>query len=359
MRVALTHAYSWPEVRRGAERYLHEVSRALASRGHKVTVLTSAWEGARREVDQGVRVIRLPRRHEYEPQHEHDYGHQLLRPLFTHRFDAVHSLGTADARASIRIARGRPGRRTVYTNLGIPFRWYWEERHDAEFHDFVMREIDVYGCMSRHALGVLAEEYGRPGVLMPGGVNMEEFQPAAARERRPTVLFSGALDQARKGAAILLRGVPTLLETAPDLQVWLSGPGDPEPLLAELPQRVRACVEVLPIGDPKGQANRYATAWVVALPSKWESFGMVVAEALACGTPVAVADHAALPELVEPGVTGMLCDPDDVASVASAVAGALDLASRSETVEACRASVMRFDWRTGIAPELERIYAGD
>lgn len=359
MRVALTHAYSWPEVRRGAERYLHEVSRALASRGHRVTVLTSAWEGSRREVDQGVRVIRLPRRHEYEPQHEHAFGHQLMRPLITHRFDVVHSLGAADARSSIRTARGRPRRRTVYTNLGIPFRWYWEDRHDAEFHDLVIREIDVYGCMSRHSLGVLAEEYGRQGVLMPGGVNVEEFQPGPAREGRPTVLFSGALDQTRKGAAVLLRATPALLESTPDLQVWLSGPGDPGPLLTELPDRVRACVEVLPLGDPKGQADRYARAWVAALPSKWESFGMVVAEALSCGTPVAVADHAALPELVEPGVTGTLCDPDDVASVATAIAGALELASRAETAEACRASVLQFDWRTGIAPALERIYAGD
>ncbi|MEY2565785.1 MAG: phosphatidyl-myo-inositol alpha-mannosyltransferase [Actinomycetota bacterium] len=357
MRLALTHAYTWPDVRRGAERYVHEVSNALAARGHKVTVLTSGWDGPPSDHGNGVRVIRLPRRHEYEPQHEHDFGHRLLWPLFRHRFDAVHAFGPADARSVIRTAKGR-SRRTVYMNLGIPYRWFWEDRHDAEFHDFVVREVDVYGCMSRCALDVLAEEYGRPGTLMPGGVNTEEFRPAPERERRPTVLFSGALDQARKGAATLLRALPSVLRSVPDLQVWLSGPGDPAPLLSAAPAAVRSSVEVLPLGDPKGQAERYGRAWVTALPSKWESFGMVVVEALACGTPVAAGNHGALPELVQPGVTGTLCDPDDVNSVAASVLGALELASRPGIADACRTSVLRFDWQRGIAPDLERIYAG-
>ena len=144
------------------------------------------------------------------------------------------------------------------------------------------------------------------------------------------MLFSGALDEARKGAAALLRAVPTLLESTPDLQVWLSGPGDPEPLLAELPRRgprrtSRSCPSAIPRARPSATAGRGSTA----LPSKWESFGMVVVEALACGTPVAVGNHSALPELVEPGVTGTLCDPDDDRIGGRAPsAGALDLASR-------------------------------
>jgi hypothetical protein len=46
------------------------------------------------------------------------------------------------------------------------------------------------------------------------------------------------------------------------------------------------------------------------------------------------------------------------ATVAAALREALALATVPETVEACRSSVMRFDWRTSIAPELEAIYAG-
>jgi glycosyltransferase involved in cell wall biosynthesis len=358
VRIALTHAYTWPEVRRGAERYVSEVSRALAARGHDVTVLTSGWKGPPSQVTEGVTIQSLPRRRKDQLAHERNFGRRVTWPLLRGEFDVVHSLGAPDARASILAAMARRSTRTVYTNLGLPFRWAWDNRPDRKAHAHVARSIDVYGCMSQHALDALAQDYGRSGTLTPGGVNTEEFHPAAQRESRPTVLFSGALDEPRKGTAALLRAAASLIPSMPDIQVWLSGPGDPTPLLDAAPPAVREHVEVLPLGEPKGQAERYGRAWVTALPSKFDSFGMVVIEALACGTPVAVGNHSALPELVAPGVTGALCEPDDDASVAEALAHALALAPLPSTVEACRSSVMRFDWRTGIAPALERIYTG-
>jgi glycosyltransferase involved in cell wall biosynthesis len=356
--LALTHAYTWPEVRRGAERYVSEVSRALAARGHDVTVLTSSWKDVGRRRDDGVTTIRLPRRDENLFAHEHRFERALLLPLLRGRFDAVHSLGPTDARASVRAAYLRRRRRIVYTTLGLPERRFWDERPDGQAHADVVRSVDVYGCMSQYALDALTAEYGRTGTLTPGGVDTTEFRPAPRREDRPTVLFSGALDEPRKGAVPLLRAAASLLGEYPNLQVWLSGPGDPAPLVAGAPAAVRDHIDVLPLGDPKGQAERYGRAWVTALPSRDDSFGMVVVEALACGTPVAVGNHAALPELVQPGVTGALCDQADDATVAAALREALALATVPETVEACRSSVMRFDWRTSIAPELEAIYAG-
>jgi len=97
---------------------------------------------------------------------------------------------------------------------------------------------------------------------------------------------------------------------------------------------------------------------VTALPSKNYSFGMVLVESLACGTPVVASTHSALPELVEPGVTGALCEPDDPASLAAALLDGLDLGARPATVAACRAVAARYDWATSVAPMLERIYAG-
>ena len=43
MRVAFTHAFCWPEVRRGAERFIQELGAALVERGHEVTILSAAW----------------------------------------------------------------------------------------------------------------------------------------------------------------------------------------------------------------------------------------------------------------------------------------------------------------------------
>jgi glycosyltransferase involved in cell wall biosynthesis len=358
MRLALTHAYSWPEVRRGAERIIDELSRALTGRGHDVTVFTSGW----REAAAGgsdVTTVRVRRIFRSEHRHELDFGRRLVpRLLLAGRFDAVHSLGPPDCVASIRASR-LLGHRTVYTNLGLPFHWAWDARHDGRAHQRVVRDVDVYGCMSRFALDALAHDYGRQGTLTPGGVDTAQFKPAPRRTDQPTVLFSGALYEERKGLSTLMAAIDLLLPLIPKLRLWVSGPGDPRGLLAGAPARVRDRIDVLPIGSPKGLADRYGEAWTTALPSKNDSFGMVLIESLACGTPVVASTHSALPELVAPGLTGALCEPDDPASVARALGETIELAGDPATAAACREAAARYDWQTGVAPLMERIYAGD
>jgi glycosyltransferase involved in cell wall biosynthesis len=191
---------------------------------------------------------------------------------------------------------------------------------------------------------------------MPGGVDMASFVPAERRTPDPTILFSAALDQPQKGGAVLLEAFAILLRTVPNARLWLSGPGDPSATLGSAPSAVREHAEVLPIGDAHAQNERYGRAWVTTLPSKTDSFGLVMIESLACGTPVAASNHSALPELVIEGENGYLCDPDDPSSVAEALRAAIDLAATPGIVERCRAIAEPYDWDEGIAPMYERIY---
>jgi len=73
-----------------------------------------------------------------------------------------------------------------------------------------------------------------------------------------------------------------------------------------------------------------ARAAVVLCPAKWEEpFGMVAAEAQACGTPVVAFRRGALDEVILDGVTGFLVAPDDIDAAAEAVARTAEL-SRTE-----------------------------
>jgi glycosyltransferase involved in cell wall biosynthesis len=356
MRLALTHAYSWPEVRRGAERIIRELSLALAERGHTVTVLTAGKPIGRQKED-GVTTMRLPRLSQDAVRHEKLFGLALAPIIAAGRYDAVHSMGPTDCLAAIRAQRlGR--HRTVYTQLGLPFKWAWADNPHRAAHERVVRDVDVYGGMSRYAVNALAEDYGRQGDLTPGGVNLQQFVPAAAREPVPTILFSGAVYEPRKGADTLLAALPRVAEVEPDVQLWLSGPGDATELLNNAPAGARERTTVLPLGDPEGQAERYGRAWVTALPSKWDSFGMVLVESLACGTPIVPSTHSALPELVTPGVTGALCEPDDVESLTAALIDAIALTRKPGTTDACRDSAAPYDWLTGLAPAFEKFYEG-
>jgi phosphatidylinositol alpha-mannosyltransferase len=351
--VALTHPYSWPEVRRGAERIIVETARALAGRGHEVTILTSGSRPGRARRD-GVTTVTFRRRLADAHRHERWFGLRLLPNLAVGRFDVVHSFMPYDTVAAIRTRRVG-GHRTVYDEMGIPIDAWWTGRPEAGARRRIVRDVDVYGCMSRFALDALERECGRRGVLIPGGVRLSEFAPAPAREPVPTFLFSGALDEPRKGVADLLAALALVSEVEPAARVWLSGPGDPGPMLAAAPESARQRVDVLPLGEPGEQAARYGRAWATVLPSVNESFGMVLLESLACGTPIVVTNDAAPQELVRPG-TGVVCEPADPSSLAKALLEATELATRDETVERCRRSAADYDWDEGLAPRLEAIY---
>ena len=352
----MTHAFAWPEVRRGAERLVAELSHALAKLGHEVTVLTSAFDAGTADRD-GVHEVRLRRTRDDVGRAEASFGRRVLPRLAAGRFDVVHSHGRRDGVASLRAAKLHPRRTTVHTDIGIPMRSWWETLgHEAAYAERVIREVDAYACMSQHSLDALQADYGRTGVLLPGGVDLERFQPAPRRSEHPTILFSGAVDEPRKGVASLLAALPAIAEAEPDVRLLLSGPGDVRALLDAAPTAARQRTDVLGTGTLDEQPSRYASAWVCALPSESETFGLVLLEALACGTPVMAADHAALPELVDPGVTGALCRFGDAPTIAAACIDAIALARRPATVDACRESARPYDWLTGVAPRCVAIY---
>jgi len=284
VRIALTHAYCWPEVRRGAERFLPSLGAALARRGHEVVHLSSAWKPGSEVVD-GVSTVRIRRRFHNPYRHEADFGRRLLPRLARQRFDAVHSLQRRDALASIRAARLHPSRRTVFTDLGLPSRSYWASvsTKEAGIVERVVRGVDTYSAMSQCAVDCLASEYGRTdGVVVPGGVDLSTFVPATSRAERPTILFSGAFAEPYKEVSLLLEALPAIAEAEPGVELWLSGPGDGGPLLDAAPAQARERTRVLGLGDADRQHERYGRAWVTCLPSRRDSFGMVLVESLAC-----------------------------------------------------------------------------
>lgn len=354
----MTHAYCWPEVRRGGERFTQMLGAALVRRGHEVTILSSGFKPSRTVLD-GVTTIRLRRVWKHPYRHEADFGRRVIPSLLTKRYDVVHSLGRRDAVAAIRSARFSNERRTVFTDLGAPDIVWWESVGAAEARAVrrVVEEIEVYSCMSRWALGFLERDYGRTdGVVIPGGVSLSEFIPAPSRTAHPTLLFSGAFQEKRKGMAVLLEALPMIATVEPQVELWVSGPGDAGSLLAEAPEAARKHVKILDLGDPRNQRDRYGRAWATALPSTNDSFGMALVESLACGTPLVVTSNGAPKELVDPGVTGEICEPNDPRSLAAACLRAFDLARRSETVEVCRSSARPFGWDEGLAPLCEAVY---
>jgi glycosyltransferase involved in cell wall biosynthesis len=361
LRIVLSHVYSWPEVRRGGERYLHELGAALVSAGHKVTILSTGTQAGRSTVH-GVPVVRFPRRHLAgrvfkANADEVAFGFQAGAWVASRGVDVWHALGTADAAVATLMGPVK-GLRSVHTSLGLPNRKYWDEdRPDRRLHDLVVARVDSYICLSQASADGLQKGWGRRAEVLSGGVDLDRFTPAPRRHDRPALLYSGILTDRRKNLHLLLEAAAILRTAYPELELWLSGPGDPTDLIAASPTAAQKAVVNLGLGEEEDQAQRYGRAWATVLPSVGEAFGLCLLESMACGTPIVALSTGGGPaELVRPGagVTSG-ATPEELAD---ACATALELARVPDTVEACRSVAVQYDWRRSVVPRLEAIYDG-
>jgi glycosyltransferase involved in cell wall biosynthesis len=353
--VVLTHLHSWPAVRRGGERYLHELAAGLVRAGHRATILSTSDHRHAGTVE-AVPVQWLRRRNgpgrygEFAP--EVAFGAAAWLSIQRRRPDVWHALGTADAAAATVRSPLSP-RRTVYTDLGVPVRHYRESRADLRLFRRVVSDIGCYVTLSEHAARELSEGFGRAAEIVPGGIRLDSFTPEP-RDPRPTLLYSGTLSEPRKNIALLLSAAVALSKTEPDLQVWLSGPGDATELIASVPGADQVVTRVA-MDSREELAHLYARAWVTVLASIDEAQGLVVIEALASGTPTVVrADGGGPPELVD--ATCAVVSGPSTADLRDALSEALALSQRPETAEACRTRAALYDWDQVIVPRLVAIY---
>lgn len=177
-------------------------------------------------------------------------------------------------------------------------------------------------------------------VVVHPGVNLDRFSPAdgraAARARlglpRDALvpLFAGRI-QPLKGPDVLLHAVRELLDRQPRLREGLVVPivGGPSGSGLARPERMQKLAARLGIAElvwfrpPVTQqqlADWYRAASVLVMPSHSESFGLVAAEAQACGTPVVASAVGGLPLVVRDRVTGFLIDGHNPADYARALA---------------------------------------
>ena len=157
----------------------------------------------------------------------------------------------------------------------------------------------------------------------------------------PVLLFVG-YNFHRKGGPAVIRALERLRrDHDPQTQLVVAGPTS-WPLEGEPPEGV----SFLGRQQPGQVAALMRTCDVLVLPSRFEAFGIVFAEALAHGMPCVAHRAYAMPEIIEDGVTGALVrDPDDSEELASAVVRVLTDADLYERVWAQReASAAYWSW---------------
>ncbi len=172
----------------------------------------------------------------------------------------------------------------------------------------------------------------------------------------PMVVYAGRLAEV-KGVRLLMTAWDQYRERAGDdgLRLVIAGAG---PLQAEVAGWAAARPSVECAGEVSSQrcADLVAAARAILVPSTWEeTFGLVVVEAMAVGTPAIAAGHGSLTELISPGIDGVLFRPGDPASLAAAIVDAQAHPEQYETYgdQARKTYEQRFDPERSLAYLLE------
>ncbi len=202
-------------------------------------------------------------------------------------------------------------------------------------------------AVSPAARRVIMEHLGVDAVLVPNGVDVARFAAAGPRpDGPPTVVFLGRVDEPRKGLAVLLEALPELVRRVPDVRLLVAGPGDGSLVREQLPADLVDRVELLGLVAEVDKPATYARGDVYCAPNTHgESFGIVLLEAMAAGTPVVASDLEAFRRVLDDGRTGVLFPVRDAAALAGALADLLaDPHRRAAMATAGRAAVQPYDW---------------
>lgn len=343
----------------GMNVYVRELSRWLGRQGIAVDVYTrrqDPWEPTIVNFGPRARVIHLHAgpAAPYAKQHVWDHLPEFVEGVLAFaaeqrlHYDLLHSHYWLSGWVALqlRVLWSLPMVHMSHT-LGYPknaaAQQAWEQdpprRLQVEYE--VLKHSDALVAESPASKQHMVQEYGvNPARIqtIPCGVDTTLFRPQEQQQARqalglpleaPLALFVGRL-QPLKGLETLLRAAYLVRQDYPSMQVLIVGGGVDVGDVHEMEELERlrhlaaqldltAQVVFIKAQPQEALAQYYAAADVFVMPSHYESFGMVVLEAMACGTPVVASEVGGLASTVLHEQTGLLAPVGDAAAFAAAM----------------------------------------
>jgi phosphatidyl-myo-inositol alpha-mannosyltransferase len=216
-------------------------------------------------------------------------------------------------------------------------------------------------AVSEAARTTLVEHFGGDAVLIPNGVPVKKFEKADPLPGWPgpggALGFLGRMDEPRKGFTILVRAFEMLAAQRPGLRLLVAGHGDADEALAKTPAELRDRIVLLGQVSDADKVRVYHSVDVFCAPNTGgESFGIVLAEAMAAGAPIVASDLDAFRQVLRRGQAGELFPTGNVAELAAAAGRLLDQPERRAALSAeASAAVRIYDWPI-VARDVVRVY---
>ncbi len=362
LRVGLVCPYSW-DVPGGVQEHIRDLAEALIELGHEVSVISPADEDATLPdyVVPAGRAVAVP------------YNGSVARlsfgPLSANRVRRWIKEGSFDV-----LHVHEP----YAPSLSLIACWVFDGPIVATVHGATARSRVLHAAepvlrsalekvsgriaVSEAARTTLVHHLGGDAVLIPNGVTVSRFEKAEPLPGWPgsggAIGFLGRMDEPRKGLAVLLRAFEVIGAQRPGLRLLIAGPGDAEEVTARVPAALRDRVVLLGQVSEAVKVQVYHSVDVFCAPNTGgESFGIVLAEAMAAGAPIVASDLDAFRRVLRGGRAGELFANGDSGDLAAAIGRLLDDPQRRASLSAAASAAVRdYDWPT-IARDVVKVYA--
>ncbi|MCK4347296.1 MAG: glycosyltransferase family 4 protein [Thermoplasmatales archaeon] len=192
--------------------------------------------------------------------------------------------------------------------------------------------------------------------IVQDGIEFEKIQGFQSHKSdNPDILFISHLTKL-KGVDILIKALPIVLNSVPDLSAYIAGTGPQEDELKTLVKKLNLEEHVKFLGfiaDEEEKYSYYKACKVVVAPSRWDCQPYAVTEGAACGKPIIASDKSN-PALLDDGKAGFIFQSENVTDLANKIIKLLtDDGLREEMGKAAREKAREYDWNRIVDRHIE------
>jgi phosphatidyl-myo-inositol alpha-mannosyltransferase len=222
----------------------------------------------------------------------------------------------------------------------------------------VIEKLTARIAVSEAARETLQAHLETDAVVIPNGIYARKMTGRVRTEwSGETLGFMGRFNEPRKGLKVLIDALPIVSRFLPNVRVLVAGPGDPEEFLSQVDIQLRNRIEFLGRLSEEEKADFMSSVGAYIGPNTGgESFGIILAEALAGGAAVVASDIPAFAALLENGKYGKLFKSEDSTDLAKVI---IDLLRDREARDVMAASgqkyAAKFDWDV-VAKDIFEVY---
>jgi phosphatidylinositol alpha-mannosyltransferase len=214
-------------------------------------------------------------------------------------------------------------------------------------------------AVSEAARLTLTDHLDTDAVIIPNGIYANRYTEGKSIDKWSgnTIGFIGRFEEPRKGLSVLVDALPVISRFAPDVRVLVAGPGDPAEVIENIDPQLRQRFEFLGKISEAEKADFMSSVAVYVAPNTGgESFGIILAEALAGGACVVASDIPAFDDLLGQGQYGALFESESATELAKVIIDLLrDENKRKELSSRGKERAQLFDWKV-VAQQIYSVY---